>query len=211
MNAVSRKVSGRRRSSGLANEIASRSVRERILAAAVQLLIEKGVARTTTLQVQHAADVSRGALLHHFPTHAQLLSATVEELVRRNEQSVHESLARLQGTEGVVERAIRALSVAAAQPAYMAELELWAIARADSQLRASLLQAERRARKEQERVLGLLFAPMEKHPSLPAVISTTTEFIRGLALSGVLSSPVRRQKAVSHWIGIVKSILEQAK
>lgn len=185
-------------------------MRERILAAAVQLLIDEGVASTTTLQVQHAADVSRGALLHHFPTHAQLLSATVEELVRRNERSVRESLARLQGTDDVVERAIRALSVAATQPAYMAELELWAVARTDPRLRASLLQSERRARKEHERVLDLLFAPMGKHPSLPAVISTTTEFIRGLALSGVLRSPVRRQQVLSQWIGIVRSILEQA-
>ena len=48
-------------------------------------LIEQGTARTTTLEVQRRAGVSRGALLHHFPTVAQLLSATVGELVRRNE------------------------------------------------------------------------------------------------------------------------------
>ena len=34
------------------------------------------------------AEVSRGALLHHFPTHASLQATTVDELVRRNEAAV---------------------------------------------------------------------------------------------------------------------------
>src|SRR5262245_11831889 len=44
--------------------------RGRILDAAVESLIEAGVAGTTTLEVQKRADVSRGALLHHFPSKA---------------------------------------------------------------------------------------------------------------------------------------------
>jgi len=64
------------------------ATRTRLLRTAVAVLIERGVAGTTTLEVQQRAGVSRGALLHHFPTHAQLLSATVGELVRENEAHV---------------------------------------------------------------------------------------------------------------------------
>src|SRR5688572_25187232 len=54
--------------------------RRALLDAAVESLIEVGFARTTTLEVQRRADVSRGALLHHFPSKAELLVAAIAHL-----------------------------------------------------------------------------------------------------------------------------------
>src|SRR5947209_726184 len=54
--------------------------RRALLDAAVESLIQVGFARTTTLEVQRRADVSRGALLHHFPSKAELLVAAVDHL-----------------------------------------------------------------------------------------------------------------------------------
>src|ERR1700712_5987306 len=54
--------------------------RRALLDAAVESLIEVGFARTTTLEVQRRAKVSRGALLHHFPSKAELLVAAVDHL-----------------------------------------------------------------------------------------------------------------------------------
>lgn len=185
-----------------------RSIRDRILDAAVQSLIEQGAARTTTLEVQRKAEVSRGALLHHFPTHAELLSATVTDLVRRNEQSVFELLDKLQSAPDAVERAIRALALMMAQPPFMAELELWTLARTDEGLREALLKVERDARKESERVLRALFAPVADRSGHDAVIAMTTDFLRGFVLSGVLRrNPVRRQQMISNWVRATQILL----
>lgn len=185
-----------------------RTIRDRILDAAVQSLIEQGAARTTTLEVQRKAEVSRGALLHHFPTHAELLSATVIDLVRRNEQSVFELLDKLQSAPDAVERAIRALALMMGQPPFMAELELWALARTDEGLREALLKVERDARKESERVLRALFAPVADRPGHDAVIAMTTDFLRGFVLSGVLRrNPVRRQQMISNWVHATQILL----
>lgn len=185
-----------------------RTIRDRILDAAVQSLIEQGAARTTTLEVQRKAEVSRGALLHHFPTHAELLSATVIDLVRRNEQSVFELLDKLQSAPDAVERAIRALALMMSQPPFMAELELWALARTDEGLREALLKVERDARKESERVLRALFAPVADRPGHDAVIAMTTDFLRGFVLSGVLRrNPVRRQQMISNWVRATQILL----
>src|SRR6476659_72106 len=54
--------------------------RRALLDAAVESLIEVGFSRTTTLEVQRRAEVSRGALLHHFPSKAELLVAAVDHL-----------------------------------------------------------------------------------------------------------------------------------
>ena len=193
----------------LTNDAApERSIRDRILDAAVQSLIERGAARTTTLEVQRKAEVSRGALLHHFPTHAELLSATVTDLVRRNEQSVFELLDKLQSAPDAVERAIRALALMMAQPPFMAELELWTLARTDEGLREALPKVERDARKESERVLRALFAPVADRPGHDAVIAMTTDFLRGFVLSGVLRrNPVRRQQMISNWVRATQILL----
>ena len=51
-----------------------------ILDAAVACLVEEGYAGASTLAVQARAGVSRGRLLHHFPSRAQLLVAAAEHL-----------------------------------------------------------------------------------------------------------------------------------
>lgn len=199
---LSDEVTTKRRSSEQA------STKNRLLDAAVASLIEQGTARTTTLEVQRRAGVSRGALLHYFPTHADLLSATVDELVRRNEVAVRETLTKLINATDATERAIRALAIMMAQPAFLAELELWAVARTDAELRSSLLLAERTARAASERVLNSLFEPLEHHPGHSAVVNMTVEFLRGLALSGILrKKPVRRQQLISQWVRAVQILL----
>lgn len=187
----------------------ARSIRERILDAAVQSLIEYGTARTTTLEVQRRAEVSRGALLHHFPTHAQLLSATVEDLVRHNEQSVLQVLEELRDAPDLVERAIRTLAAMMAQPAYLAELELWAVARTDPGLRAALIAVERDAYAEGERVLRMLFAPVADRPGHDAVMFMTAEFLRGHVLTGVLrGNSARSDELISQWVRATQILLQ---
>nr|WP_256788190.1 helix-turn-helix domain-containing protein [Frankia sp. AvcI1] len=56
------------------------SSRELILDAAVRGLFEDGYARTTTVAIQTRAGVSRGRLLHHFPSREDLLVAAAQHL-----------------------------------------------------------------------------------------------------------------------------------
>lgn len=183
---------------------------KRILDAAVASLVEDGTAATTTVAVQQRAEVSRGALLHHFPTHAELLAATVDELVRRNESAAREALASQTEDIDPIDRATRVLADAFAQPAYLAELELWAVARTDPQLRAALRTAESRARRDLDRVVGDLFGLLRERPAYATVVALTTEFVRGLALAGVLrSSRARRNRLLDEWIWAIRILLDQ--
>jgi AcrR family transcriptional regulator len=186
------------------------ATRRRILDAAVASLIKQGTAATTTVAVQQRAGVSRGALLHHFPTHAELLAATIDELVRRNEAAVHNALADLLENLDPVDRATRVLADAFSQPAYLTELELWAVARTDPQLRAALRAAERRARRDFDRVVNDLFAPLRDRPGCATVVMLSSEFVRGFALASVLrSDPVRRARLLESWIWAIRILLDQ--
>ncbi|WP_372053810.1 TetR/AcrR family transcriptional regulator [Tistrella mobilis] len=182
--------------------------RQRLLDAAVTSLIECGVARTTTLEVQRRAGASRGALLHHFPSHAALLSATIGELVRRNDAAVSRAVAHHEPGTSPVARAIRSLVEMSSQPAFMAELELWAAARTDPDLQAAIRAAERDARSDRERVVSALFAPVADRPNYAVVVEMTIQFLRGLAVSRQISRrPEAERDLVARWIWAAETLL----
>ena len=61
----------------------SENTRTVVLDAAVRCFYEQGYANTTTESIATVAGVSRGAMLHHFPTRFELIQATVEHLSKQ--------------------------------------------------------------------------------------------------------------------------------
>ena len=184
-------------------------MRQRLLDAAVDCLIELGVAGTTTLAVQRRAGTSRGALLHHFPTHADLLAASVAELVKRNEQAVTASRAGGAQPADPLLTAVNALAFAGRQPSYLAELELWAVSRTDRPLKQALIAAERAAKREIDRVSADLFAKWADTEAYDDAVALTQHFVRGLAISETLrNSSARRERLISAWTDAMRPMLE---
>ena len=58
----------------------SAMMRDTILDAALDCFINTGYASTTTAKIAEKAGVSRGAMLHHFPSKTELIKAAVEHL-----------------------------------------------------------------------------------------------------------------------------------
>lgn len=63
------------------------AMRGRILEAAVTCLYRQGYGATTTVSVATTAKVSRGAMLHHFPSKADLMLATLAHVLALNADS----------------------------------------------------------------------------------------------------------------------------
>jgi AcrR family transcriptional regulator len=203
-------MGARRQTSAGSDDRNGAATRQRLLDAAVGCLIELGVAGTTTLAVQRRAGTSRGALLHHFPTHAALLAASVAELVKRNERAVASSRAGPAGPHDPLRAAVSALAFAGRQPAYLAELELWAVARTDQALKQALISAERAARREIDRVSAELFARWAGSEAYDDAVALTQHFVRGLAVAENLrSSASRRERLISAWTDAMRLMLEK--
>lgn len=121
-----------------------------ILDAAVACLVEEGFAGASTLAVQARAGVSRGRLLHHFPSRAELLVAAAEHLSTTQLDEVRRRAAALMRDEPTgcerVERAIDLMWATFHEPPFWAAMELWTAARTDPELRAALRGEERRLR-----------------------------------------------------------------
>ncbi|BDT94718.1 TetR family transcriptional regulator [Nocardia sputorum] len=188
-----------------------RATRVRILDAAADLLAEHGYRELSTLSVQRAAGVSRGALLHHFPTLGALIGELVGHLVARNEAAVREAAAGLDHGADPVLRALTALYESMARPAAQAEFELWAAARTDPALAEALRTAERNAGRDLRRVVDALFGPdVVAHPRYPDVRDLTIAILRGTAISRPLRSSERAATAtIGRWAEAMTVLLAQ--
>jgi AcrR family transcriptional regulator len=185
------------------------ATRRRIVQVAVELLIDRGLAATTTVEVQRIGGFSRGALLHHFPTREAMLGATIRELMERNEVAVREAAADVPAGLDRVTRAVRVLGASMVRPAFVAELELWAAARTDLALRDVLRDEERRARRDLYRVVADVFgADLVASARYPMVASLTVQFLRGLAISDVLRGEGSGTEALlMDWAAVARAIL----
>jgi AcrR family transcriptional regulator len=113
----------------------SAGTRGAIIHAAIEILFTRGHRATTTIEVAARAKVSRGAMLHHFPTRVALLIATAEHIVmqqreqrRLRGQEIGPGLARFYAGADVNWEVQK-------QPGTIALLEIMMATRSDPELR----------------------------------------------------------------------------
>lgn len=118
--------------------------RAALLDAALECLVEKGYAATTTIETARRAGVSRGAQLHHFPTKADLLTATVDRLKERRIEEFRKAVAEAAPEGDRVQVAIDVMWSMYQGPCFTAWAELWVAARTDPDLARALIESDRR-------------------------------------------------------------------
>jgi AcrR family transcriptional regulator len=137
MTEKSKKVAKRATHVRRTNAERSASTRGKLIEAAIELLYREGYSETTTISVAAKAKVSRGAMLHQFPTRTELLLAVAEHIVEEHRKVRIDSLARENFSSGIV-RLTAATDVSWAvqsQPSAMALLEIMMATRSDKELR----------------------------------------------------------------------------
>jgi AcrR family transcriptional regulator len=182
-----------------------------LLDTAVESLIESGFAATSTVNVQKRAGVSRGALLHHFPTREALFVATVHRLVEVNLDAMRDEAAAASTHDDPVTRGMVVLRKASQRPSFAAELELWCAARTDAPLRAALRSAERDARGKLYAMIDEIFGPavVTGSPHYRLIVDVTVQLIRGLAVASSLYEHVdRTEPLIGQWAHLVRALLD---
>lgn len=182
----------------------SAATRKKLLDATLEVLLERGYGGTSTLEVCQRAGMSRGALLYHFPTKAQL----VVESVRRFPVIAGPSISPPDGPQGQdgdpIHRLCERLWSAFSRPAAQAGLELWLAARTDRELRAALEPLERALRGELERLFhglpGFDLADSDLVARLRDLAMLTVHVLRGMAWQRtVLPQEAERRRLFGLW------------
>lgn len=77
----------------------SQAMRDRLIEATIRSLDERGYAGTTVSTIIAAAQVSRGAPIHHFPTKDALIAATAAQLIRRIYQGLRRAIQSIEASD----------------------------------------------------------------------------------------------------------------
>ena len=162
----------------------SRDTRERILDAAVTALVEDGYAGATTLRIQSLANVSRGRLLHHYPSRDALLVAAVAHLTEGRIAALAIEVEWSDDPRERIDQVVDTMWATFQQPFFWASTELWLAARANPVLREVLLPHERRVGAAVSRKVRMFFgSPLAAHPRFGAVRDLLLTSMRGTALA----------------------------
>lgn len=161
----------------------SSSTRKALLDATIKALVEHGYGATTTILVAQMAGVSRGAMLHQFPSKAELMAYVVEAAYAEAVEIYNKLL------EGVLEPRERLLAYPEAvwqvesRPAGIASVEIIHGSRSDPELAAMLSAVE-------QRVEANALAELQKQfrgPASPALLHLIVSTMRGLAITNVIT------------------------
>jgi AcrR family transcriptional regulator len=178
----------------------SRAMRQRLLEATIECLVERGWSGTSTTLVSRRAGVSRGAQLHHFPTKADLVVAAVEHMGARRNEQLFERAARLPRGRRRTRAVLDLLAEHFTSPLFVAALELWVAARTDEQLHRAVAPLEQRIGRETHRQTVELLGVDESRPGARELVQATLDLVRGLGLANTLSDDsARRRRVLDRW------------
>lgn len=187
-------------------------MRQRLLEATVECLVEVGFSGTSTTLVSRRAGVSRGAQLHHFPTKNDLVLAAVEHLTEKR------GLELAAAAEGLPRGARRTRAVLSmlgdhfTSPVFTAALELWVAARTDPGLLESVGPLEQRVGRETHRLTVELLGIDESVPGNRELVQATLDLVRGLGLADTISDDARRRgRILDRWADQLDTILKEQK
>jgi AcrR family transcriptional regulator len=166
------------------NPLRSQRTRERLLKATVECLFELGYDRTSTVLVTKRAGVSRGAMLHQFPSKADLMMATSEYIRGQRRQAHRDALA---GVTDPLEKLRRVVDVTwseLSKPSGVARIEIMLASRSDHDFgeRFAALNAEIWSRHKAWMWRLAEEAGIENKAEVEVMCQLYTAALRGLSL-----------------------------
>ncbi|UAB79320.1 TetR/AcrR family transcriptional regulator [Erythrobacter sp. SCSIO 43205] len=185
--------------------------RESILQAGIDCLVERGYAGLTTSEVVRRANISRGAMHHHFANRSELVAALIDFVQhRRLEFFLSEYLGSLRDAEPkeAIQLATDLHWQSVLTPEYSAYLELAMAARTDADLAAVLVPATKAFDKEWMDKMEDAFPQWDgRHEALHLASDFAAALHLGLLINRpFLGNPERRSAVRQKLIEVVKQI-----
>lgn len=171
----------------------SRATRNLILQAALECLADHGYAACSLQSVATRADISRGAMLHHYMSKLDLMAAVVEYAFYRR---MADYLARIRAltdeARAVANDGIAISYQVCRTPEYAAYLELHTASRTDAALRTIFLDRARRFDRVWRDEIERAFPEWSGDPRLEMLDDYVWSVVEGLALNiDIWNDPAR--------------------
>jgi AcrR family transcriptional regulator len=188
--------------------------RAHILDATVRCLLRDGYARTSTISIQAEAGVSRGRMLHQFPSKDELLVAAAHHIFTAAldvpvDAETARQLSEADSPGDRIGVVVDYLWATFQQPSFWAATELWVAARTEPSLAEAICPAERRLGRAIWARMDDLFGPdLRAHPLYVPLRPMLFTSMRGVALSYAFDSREPwAEPMLAHWKELTRHTL----
>lgn len=180
----------------------SATTRRLIIEAAIKCFVELGYARTTTTAIAEKAGLSRGAMLHHFPSKIDIVRAAVDYLHTKRLKAFRRAVQRTPLESGDRIRAnLDAYWGHVRHPLFVAFFELMVAARTDPELAAILRPAQEAFEQEWHTTAREVFTEWHvDDPAFDIALDLTRYVLEGMAISFLVHKENERDHRVLDYV-----------
>lgn len=180
----------------------SAATRNLIVEAAIKCFVDLGYAQTTTTAIADKAGLSRGAMLHHFPSKIDIVRAAVEYLHGKRLKAFRKAIQRTQPADSDrVRQSVEAYWSHVRHPMFVAFFELSVAARTDPELAAILLPAQEAFEREWYRTAQEVFPEWEgRQEQFEIALDLSRYVMEGMAVSFITHKETERDKRLLRYL-----------
>ena len=180
----------------------SASTRNAILESAITCIVELGYNRTTTTAIASTAGLSRGAMLHHFPSKIDVVRAAVEHLHNKRLKAFRRAMTRsaAPGADRVM-LGVDAFFDHVRHPLFVAFFELSMAARTDGELAGILRPTQEAFEREWYRTAREVFPEWGgRDEQFDIALDLSRYVMEGMAISFLTHRGGERDKRVLQYL-----------
>lgn len=161
----------------------SSTTRDQILDAAIHCIVELGYSNTTTTRIAEQASISRGAMLHHFPSRLDVIRAAVDYLHEKRLRAFRKSITTIPSGVDRVKMAVEGYWAHVTHPIFVAFFELSVAARSDPDLADILHPAQKAFDEEWYRTAQEVFPEWQTdRAAFDLALNLTQYLMEGIAI-----------------------------
>ncbi|EAR52695.1 putative transcriptional regulator [Oceanicola granulosus HTCC2516] len=191
----------------------SATTRRKLVQAALEVIYDVGFKSASTPEFSRRAGVSRGALLHHFPTRSDIIVAAMEELLRENTREIRQLAGAVAAQEISLGEFVEFLWQMFSGRFFFLSLEFINEARTDSELRGRMKPVVRDFHAALDGIWSEFEKQAEGQPATTRVaLNMTVCLVRGMGVQTVLKDdPAYFRAILEAWKAILPQLLNASR
>lgn len=188
----------------------SAKTRHKVVQATLDNIYERGIQASSTTEIVKRAGVSRGAMLHHFPTKEQLIATAVEKLLEEEIALIRREAEAFASKEKTIDDFVDFLWERFSGRLFMITIDFLSSARTDDKLREAVIPISLHFHDSLNEI-WMQFFPHKKMSSdqIQKLLNTTLCLMRGMGIQTVIrQDPTYFEGIRDYWKQILHSQLD---
>ncbi|WP_282606162.1 TetR/AcrR family transcriptional regulator [Pelagibius sp. Alg239-R121] len=192
-------------------EARSARMRERILTATLDSIHELGYQNASTTEIASRAGVSRGAMLHHFPTKEVLIGSAVESLLEAEITDLRGIADDYAHKKLTIDDFVDYLWSRFSGRLFMITIDFLSSARTDEKLREAVIPVSLNFHKSLNEIWSQFFTYRKTSPhKVQILLNTTLCLMRGMGVQTIVRNDAEYYDGLrSNWKTILHRMLDE--